>query len=401
MNRSQSLQTRPADAPASARLFLRLLERLQHGHLQLVTPRGTLYMYGDLHQPPSAQLQINDWRACTRILRAGDIGFAEALQLGWLDSPDLTALIRLALRNEAAVQKLVSGGWISRIWYRVRHLLRSNTRKQSKKNIHAHYDIGNDFYRLWLDDTMTYSSALFGGDFSIPLSLAQQCKYQRIIDRLDLKAGDHVLEIGCGWGGFACHAAQQGIRVTGITISEAQLAIARERAARYPGLVHLSLRDYRDLAGQYDAVVSIEMFEAVGERFWPDYFSTVADRLKPGGSAMVQSITIGEQYFERYRSGSDFIQQYIFPGGMLPSRERFAAAAALSRLEVKEQFCFGTDYAETLRRWRDAWEGQQPMLAGQGFDEQFTRIWRLYFAYCEAGFDEGKTDVVQFLLHKP
>jgi cyclopropane-fatty-acyl-phospholipid synthase len=392
----------PPGMPTGAKLFLNLLKSIQHGHLQLVTPEGTRYMFGDLHQPPSATLKIKNWRACARIIRAGDIGFAECIEADWIESPDMTALLRLAIRNQAALQRVVNGGWISTFWYRLRHLLRPNTRHGSRKNIHAHYDIGNAFYSLWLDTSMTYSSALFSGDTTLSLHAAQTAKYQRIVDALGLRAGDHVLEIGCGWGGFAEHAAKLGVRVTGVTISPSQLAIAQQRIQeqQLDNLVHLSLCDYRDLAGEYDAIVSIEMFEAVGERFWANYFSTVFRRLKSGGRAVVQSITIAESDFERYRSSSDFIQQYIFPGGMLPSPERFCNAAARSKLQVADQFAFGHDYAETLRRWHQVWESNYTEIVKQGFDEKFMRIWRLYFAYCEAGFDEGKTDVVQFLLQK-
>jgi len=298
---------------------------------------------------------------------------------------------------------VVNGGFVSTLWYRLRHLLRPNTRSGSRKNIHAHYDIGNEFYRLWLDDSMTYSSAVFDGDMTLSLNLAQARKYQRIIDVMDLTAGDHVLEIGCGWGGFAEHAARQGIRVTGVTISPSQLAFAQQRLAsqNLDQLAQLSLCDYRDLSGTFDAVVSIEMFEAVGQRYWTEYFNNVASRLKPGGRAVVQSITIGEVDFERYSTSTDFIQQYIFPGGMLPSKERFNLGAQQAGLQVDQEFCFGADYAETLRRWHRDWESHAEQIRAQGFDERFMRIWRLYFAYCEAGFDEGKTDVVQFLMHKP
>jgi cyclopropane-fatty-acyl-phospholipid synthase len=385
----------------AGRLFLRFLRRLKNGHLQLITPEGNRYLYGDLHQPPSATLKINDWRACGRILLAGDIGFAEAIAEGWIESPNLTALIRLAIRNQAALQRVVNGGRLTTLWYRLKHLLRPNTRSGSRKNIHAHYDIGNAFYERWLDGSMTYSSAIFDGDLEQSLHSAQLRKYQRIIDKLQLKEGDRVLEIGCGWGGFALHAASLGIHVTGVTISAAQLDIARQRTAHLQHLVQLKLCDYRDLAGEFDAIVSIEMFEAVGERFWPEFFQTVAARLKSGGRALVQSITIAEADFERYRSSTDFIQQYIFPGGMLPSCERFAAQATRQHLEVEQQYRFGFDYAETLRRWRSAWENSYESISAQGFDARFMRIWNLYFTYCEAGFDEGKTDVVQFLLHKP
>ncbi|MET3106821.1 cyclopropane-fatty-acyl-phospholipid synthase [Oxalobacteraceae bacterium GrIS 2.11] len=402
MSQTQSFDGMSASIPTAAKVFLNLLRKLKHGHLQVITPEGTRFMFGDLHQPPSATLKIKNWQACARIIRAGDIGFAECIEADWIESSDLTALLRLALRNEAALQRMVNGGWLSTLWYRLRHVLRPNTRKGSKRNIHAHYDIGNEFYRLWLDKSMTYSSALFGGEHSLSLHDAQARKYQRIIDVLALKAGDHVLEIGCGWGGFAEHAGLLGIQVTGITISPAQLAVAQQRVdeKQLNSLVQLSLCDYRDLTGSFDAIVSIEMFEAVGEQYWPGYFDTVAKRLKDGGRALVQSITINERDFERYRSSTDFIQQYIFPGGMLPSPERFAKQAARSQLQVTGQFAFGPDYAETLRRWYQSWQDNLDTILKQGFDERFLRIWRLYFAYCEAGFDEGKTDVVQFLLQK-
>jgi len=400
MNRT--LSTAIQTAPASARLFLTLLGRISQGHLELITPDHTRMVFGDAHANPGATLEIHDWRACACILRAGDIGLGEAWGAGWIDSPDLVALLRLALRNEAALEPAVFGGVLARCWYRVRHWLRPNTRNGSRRNIHSHYDIGNDFYRLWLDRSWTYSAAIFDGDYGLPLEQAQSRKYQRVINTLGLRAGDRVLEIGCGWGGFAEHAARQGIHVHGLTISPAQLQVAQQRiaAAGLGALAQLELRDYRDINGNYDAVVSIEMFEAVGERYWPQYFDTVQARLKAGGKALVQSITIGERHFPRYRSSTDFIQQYIFPGGMLPSVERFERSAARAGLHSEEHHAFGPDYAETLRRWRSAYHAARAQVTAQGFDAHFMRIWDLYFAYCEAAFDEGRTDVVQFLLHK-
>ncbi len=400
---SHTLSVRQLAAPAGAKIFLSLLARIRHGHLTLVTPDGTRMEFGDVHMSHAATLKVNDWRACPRILRAGDIGFAEAYEAGWIDTPDLTALLRLALRNETVLEPAVFGGALARCWYRLRHLLRPNTRAGSKRNIHAHYDLGNDFYALWLDPSWTYSSALFEGDFGLPLQEAQRRKYQRIIDTLGLQPGDRVLEIGCGWGGFAEQAARQGIHVHGLTISPAQLRYAEQRIASQgmADRVELELRDYRDITGEYDAVVSIEMFEAVGERYWPDYFNAVARRLRPGGKAMVQSITIGERHFERYRSSTDFIQQYIFPGGMLPSVERFMQHAASAGLATQDIHAFGQDYAETLRRWDQQCHAQRHELGALGFNAQFQRIWHLYFAYCEAAFDEGRTNVVQFLLAKP
>ncbi|MBC8982383.1 class I SAM-dependent methyltransferase [Pseudomonas lurida] len=397
-----TMMTQPLVAPAGARIFLKLLGRICRGHLKLITPSGRRMVFGNVQDAEGATLYVHDWRACQRILAAGDIGFAEAYAAGWTDTPDLTALMRLALRNEAALDQMLFGGVLARCWYRLRHWLRPNSRKGSARNIHAHYDIGNDFYQLWLDSTWTYSSAIFDGDFTQPLESAQLRKYQRIIDTLQLSAGDRVLEIGCGWGGFAVHAAQQGIHVHGVTISPSQLELAQQRITAFDlgNLVQLELRDYRDLEGQYDAVVSIEMFEAVGEQYWAGYFDAVSARLAPGGCVLVQSITIGEDFFPRYRNSTDFIQQYIFPGGMLPSVERFERHAERAGLQPQERYAFGRDYAETLRRWDADCRAMRPAIDAQGYDERFMRIWHMYLAYCEAAFDEGRTDVVQFMLKK-
>ena len=253
---------------------------------------------------------------------------------------------------------------------------------------------------MWLDDTWTYSSACFDGDEQRSLADAQAAKYQRIVASLGLRAGMHVLEIGCGWGGFAMYAARQGIRVRALTISEAQYALAVERIAR-AGLsdrVTVELRDYRDIDGQYDAIVSIEMFEAVGETFWPVYFDTLRQHLKAGARALIQSITIAESQFEAYRASSDFIREFIFPGGMLPSAERFVDAAARAGLAAEPVLAFGLDYARTLRAWREAFEDHVDAVRALGFDETFIRTWRLYLAYCEAGFAERRTDVMHFVV---
>ncbi|WP_261521940.1 SAM-dependent methyltransferase [Burkholderia multivorans] len=386
--------------PLSARLFIALLRRIRDGHLTLVTPEGAQHVFGDPHCQPAATLQIRDWRACRAILRAGDIGFAEAYRADRIDTPDLVALLRLAIRNQPVIAKPVTGGRVARVWYALRHRLRMNTRAGSRRNIHAHYDLGNDFYRLWLDDTWTYSSACFDGDPQRSLADAQTAKYQRIVDALGLRAGMRVLEIGCGWGGFAVHAARQGIHVHGVTISHAQYALAQERVAR-DGLsdrVTFDLRDYRDVEGQYDAIVSIEMFEAVGESFWPVYFNTLRQRLKPGARALIQSITIVESQFDAYRASSDFIREFIFPGGMLPSPARFVDAARRARLVAKPVFALGDDYARTLRTWRSSFDAHVDSVRAQRFDETFIRTWRLYLAYCEAGFAERRTDVMHFIV---
>ena len=399
---SKEISKQSKKIPTAGQIFFSMLSSLKFGHLQIITPDHEHVLFGDTHQPPSATLKINDWRACRKIMSAGDIGFAECFEAGWVETPDLTALLRLASRNEGSLDKAIFGSYITSLWYKLKHLLRPNTRKGSKRNIHAHYDIGNAFYELWLDKSWTYSSALFHGDYSIDLKTAQENKYQRIIDVLAIPQGASVLEIGCGWGGFAEYAGSKGIKVHGVTISPSQLSIAEKRiqSSNLGELVHLELCDYRDLTGEYDFIVSIEMFEAVGEQYWPEYFSVLHQRLRPNGKAIVQSITIEEARFERYRSSADFIQQYIFPGGMLPSPERFCTGAQRHKLTVTEQFSFGVDYAETLRRWNHAFEQHRDDIHLQGFGLAFQRIWQMYFAYCEAGFDENRTDVIQFLIEK-
>ena len=349
---------------------------------------------------PSASLVVHDWGMFAAAMRSGDNGFAESFIAGEWETPDLCALLRVFIANRNALEAVIYGRWWGQLAHRLRHWLNRNTRTNSRKNIHAHYDLGNDFYRLWLDSTMTYSSALFEGDLTRSLADAQSAKYARILRALDVQPGQHILEVGCGWGGFAEHAARAGCRVTGITISEAQLEYAQRRiaAAGLQDRVELRLQDYRDLEGQFDHVVSIEMFEAVGERYWPGYFGMLRDRLKPGGRALVQSITIAESKFERYRTGTDFIQQYIFPGGMLPSPQRFGEVAAGQGMSVEDMHHFGLDYAETLRRWHQVFDYASPQVREQGFDERFMRTWRFYLAYCEAGFRARATDVVQAVL---
>ncbi|ALS59738.1 SAM-dependent methyltransferase [Pandoraea norimbergensis] len=386
--------------PLSARLFMGLLQRIRVGHLTLIAPDGTQHVFGDPHLSPGATLQILDWRACRRILHAGDIGFAEAYRAKWVDSPDIIALLRLAIRNQSCVSQTLTGSRLAQLWYQLRQRLRANTRSGSRRNIHAHYDIGNRFYELWLDETWTYSSALFEGDEHRSLAEAQSAKYQHIVDTLKLRPGARVLEIGCGWGGFAVHAARQGIHVHSLTISQAQFEIAQQRIADegLGALADIVLMDYRDVQGQFDAVVSIEMFEAVGESFWPGYFATLKRCLKPGGQALVQSITIDDSAFEAYRASGDFIREFIFPGGMLPSAERFVKAADDAGMKAAVTLSFGLDYARTLNLWRAAFEANLDEVREQGFDDTFIRTWRLYLQYCEAAFMEHRIDVRHFLV---
>lgn len=397
MSLSRTLDMPYTLPPFAGKILLSRLSRLRHGSLRLTTPDGAVHWFGTAGETPDAELHLYDWAACRKLLLAGDIGFAEAYRDGLLDSPDLVALLRLAQRNEAALGSAAGGSLPARAWYWLKHKLHRNSKTGSKRNIHAHYDLGNDFYQLWLDPSWTYSSAWFDGHYDLPLAQAQAAKYQRICDVLGLRPGMRVLEIGCGWGGFAEHAARQGIAVHGVTISSAQLEFAQRRLA-HNALVRLEWCDYRDLYGQYDAIVSIEMFEAVGEAYWQGYFHKVRSLLKPGGKALVQSITIADGRFEQYRAGSDFIQAFIFPGGMLPSRSEFQHQATQAGLDLHERLDFGRDYAETLRRWRLSFENALDAVRKLGFDDAFIRIWRLYLCYCEAGFDEDNIGVSQFLL---
>lgn len=387
--------------PRAMKFFLRLLESLSKGSLILSLPDGSVRHYGGAEQGTSAALSIHDDRFAAAVLRNAEIGLAEAYRDGWCTTPDLTKLLMLAIENEAALNRIFYANPVLNIVYRAAHWLRANTRRGSRRNIAAHYDLSNDFYGQWLDPTMSYSSAMFSGDATADLKFAQEVKYQRIIDRLGISHTHHVLEIGCGWGGFAEYAARHaGAKVTGITISQAQLDYGLDRIQR-AGLtdrVELKFCDYRDVTGEYDRIVSIEMFEAVGERYWADFFAVVTARLKSKGRALVQTITIADELFAQYRLRVDFIQRYIFPGGMLPSPSRFTAEVKRAGLAVLAQHNFGRDYADTLRRWRRQFAQKGTELDALGFDGAFQRLWQFYFCYCEAGFDTARTDVMQIEL---
>ena len=391
-------------APAAARTVLRLLEKLAYGTLELELPDGAVRRFGQGAQPV-ATLRLNNWQIFPAVIRSGDIGFAESYIRGDWNTPDLPGLLRLLIENRERLENVLYGSWWGSFIYRVRHLFNRNSRSGSRRNIHAHYDLGNAFYRLWLDETMNYSSALFNGDLNQPLAHAQWAKIHRALDEVRVQPGQRVLEIGCGWGAVAqAAAAEYGARLAGVTLSTEQLAYGQQRLrdAGLAEITDLRLQDYRDIDdGPFDAIVSIEMFEAVGQAYWPAYFQAVAHNLKPGGRACIQSITIRDDLFERYARSTDFIQQYIFPGGMLPSESTFVQAARAAGLEVEQTFRFGPDYAETLRRWRTPFLANEHAIRQLGFDTRFMRTWDFYLCYCEAAFDTGNINVVQFTLRKP
>jgi cyclopropane-fatty-acyl-phospholipid synthase len=394
-------ETGSTGVPASGRFILGMLSRMKHGALHLELPDGRIVHYGDNSYPVA--LRLHNWTLCDAVLKSGDIGFAETFIDGSWSTDNLSGLIELFTRNRQALESLIYGKWWSNLLYRLRHLFNRNSRSGSRKNIHAHYDIGNDFYRLWLDPSMTYSSALFLNGPADSLQDGQQAKYRRILNQLAVQPGGRILEIGCGWGGFAELAVKEGgARVRGLTLSTEQLQFAQQRLkdAGVSDQAELLLMDYRDSHDQYDAIASIEMFEAVGEAYWPTYFECVARNLKSGGRACIQTIVITDELFERYRTGSDFIQQYIFPGGMLPSPAAFRAQAEKQGLRVVNELAFGPDYARTLREWDDAFKKQSSQVRALGFDDQFMRTWEFYLAYCEAGFRADNIDVMQFTLEK-
>ena len=395
--------------PAQARWVTKLLARAEHGALIVQFPDGQRACFGSGH--PTADVQLANWNVFGAALKSGDIGFAETFAEGDWSSSDPARVLTFFIRNRAAVERVIYGSFWGSLAYRVKHLLNRNSKPQAKKNIVAHYDLGNAFYALWLDPTMTYSSALFaqsaveGQAVHAPaaaaeLESAQRAKYARVLDELRLERGARVLEIGCGWGGFAETAARAGVQPTGLTLSPSQMEYAQQRLRRQKLSATLKLQDYRDERATYDGIASIEMFEAVGEQYWPAYFETVSRCLKSGGRACIQTITIDDALFDRYRSGTDFIQQYIFPGGMLPSPAAFRRHAEKAGLQVVEQFRFGRHYARTLATWRASFMSQLAAVRALGFDDRFIRIWQFYLAYCEAAFAEGNTDVVHFTLQK-
>ena len=380
------------------------LQHIRYGRLTIVMPNGSTHVFGTNEDTPdTALINVHDTVVFRRLIRSGNTGLAEAYMDGQWSTPDLGVLLKVLNQNMILYRQHLEKLAFMKYFGRLIHKLRPNSRRGAQRNIHAHYDLGNEFYRLWLDPSMTYSSALFDGR-GRNLEDAQENKYKALATQIGLGPEHHVLEIGCGWGGFAEYAARHiGCRVTGITISHEQLAFGQQRihAAGLAHKVDLKYCDYRDVAQQYDRVVSIEMFEAVGEKYWPVFFDKLQSSLKPGGQAGLQIITIEDDRFDSYRKNTDFIQQYIFPGGMLPSPSKIKEAVKAANLQFCGQHNFASDYAETLARWRKQFLDVWPDIQAIGFDTRFRNMWEYYLAYCEAGFSTGSIDVSHFTLNRP
>ncbi len=389
--------------PFHARAVLKAAGNLARGQLTVTLPNGETLIFTGAAAGKEAEITIIDYHFAWSIILNGHLGAAESFLRGDWESPDVERVLELFAENREVFTSVMNGLSFQRLTERIAHGFRKNNRAGSKKNIHFHYDLGNSFYKRWLDPTMTYSSARFDSPHQ-DLSAAQMNKYRSLAHNMDLKPDSNLLEIGCGWGGFAEYAASEiGCKVTALTISNEQLAFARERIAS-KGLsdrVEVRFQDYRDVTEKFDRIASIEMFEAVGEQYWPAYFSKVRDCLTPGGLAGLQIITIDDRSFESYRKGVDFIQRYVFPGGMLPSPSALKRQVSQAGLSWKANVEFGLDYAETLARWRDRFQSAWPEIREMGFDERFRRLWDFYLAYCEAGFRTGNVDVTQLTLSRP
>ncbi len=377
--------------------FLKSLENIRHGSFEVISPEGKKYLFEGNMPGPKANMKINSYDVITNLATKGDIGFAEDYRDGKWDSENLPALIYVALKNEDALNSYIYGTSFYRVVAQFVNFFKRNNLKGSKRNIQAHYDLGNDFYSLWLDQTMTYSSAIFSND-NEPLAKAQHNKYDRILGLLGDNSGD-ILEIGCGWGGFAERAiTTKDHRITGITLSNEQHEFANNRLKDLKGNSNIVIEDYRRQEGKFDNIVSIEMFEAVGEKYWSTYFNKIASALNQKGKAVVQTITIADEYFESYRKGGDMIRNFIFPGGMLPSAERFEYEAKKAGLKITDKFHFGKDYARTLDNWLQTFNSKIAEVKALGFDDKFIRIWKLYLASCIASFSVERTDVMQVEL---
>ena len=373
------------------------------GRLDIRLPDGRVFRAEGQRPGPVAVLDIHDPEVFARLVREGYLGFCEAYLDGDWSTPDLQAFMDLLNDDNDGIYNGYPGQRVAQVYERIRFWFKRNSKTQARRNISYHYDLGNEFYSLWLDETMTYSSAIFQtGQNS--LEQAQIAKYASMVDQMGVKPGDHVLEIGCGWGGFAEYAAKErGLRVTGLTISAEQLKYAQDRMAR-AGLsdrVTLKLQDYRDERGTYDGIASIEMFEAGGERYWPVFFNSLRERLNPGALATLQIITVEDKRWESYRTDVDFIQKYIFPGGMLPSPTALRAEIERAGLSVARSIEFGESYSQTLRRWHQAFNDKWDEIAKMGFDERFRRMWNFYLTSCAGAFKGGSCDVTQITIARP
>jgi len=380
-----------------------MLQGIEYGRIDLVLADGRTFRVEGLKPGPAIVLNVHHPDLFARLIREGELGFSDAYLDEWWSTPDLQAFMDLMHMGDNIVYDDFPGMGLVRAYERMRAWLQSNTRAQARKNISYHYDLGNEFYRLWLDDTMTYSSGLFKtGQES--LEAAQIAKYASIVDQMDVRAGDHILEIGCGWGGFAEYAARErGLQVTGLTISKEQLNFAQQRIEK-AGLsdqVSLRMQDYRDETGTYDGIASIEMFEAVGQKYWPVYFDTIRERLKPGCLATLQVITVGDHRWEAYQHSVDFIRKYIFPGGMLPSPGALRAEVEKAGLSVARSIEFGASYNQTLRRWHEVFNARWDDVAALGFDDRFRRMWNYYLTSCAGAFDNATVDVTQITVSRP
>ena len=380
-----------------------LVGKLNSGRVDFILPDGRRFRAEGSKPGPVAEVTINNPDVFARLVREGDLGFCDAYLDGWWTTPDLQAFMDFIHADNDDMYDGFPGMALVRAWEKARFWFQSNTKRQALKNISYHYDLGNDFYSLWLDDTMTYSSALFTTSQE-SLEKAQIAKYASMVDQMGVKPGDHVLEIGCGWGGFAEYAAKErGLKVTGLTISKEQLEYAQNRI-KNKGLsdkVNFKLQDYRDETGVYDGVASIEMFEAVGEKYWPVYFDKIKQCLKPGKQATLQIITIQDARWEVYRKSVDFIQKYIFPGGMLPSPSVLRKEVHRAGLSVQHSIEFGKSYSQTLRRWFEVFNHKWDNISAMGFDDRFRRMWNFYLTSCAATFESGNCDVTQITLQKP
>jgi cyclopropane-fatty-acyl-phospholipid synthase len=381
-------------------MFFQVLKRAKYGTIELLSPEGEVRLFGE--GEPLIRVELKNWNVVDLLFKKGDLGLAEAIISGNLVIDNHVHFVEWACRNEEVLGNALHGTWYGNLFAMLRRFLHRNHRKQAQKNIMAHYDLGNEFYKLWLDPSMSYSSALFTkSDQSI--YEAQLAKYDRIIDRLNIKSSDHVLEIGCGWGGFFTRAVERtGCQVTAVMNSPQQARYNEQRIAsqNMGQQVHLRQQDYRDIEGKFDKVVSIEMIEAVGQEYWGSFFNKVNASLKVKGEALIQSITIKEEFFESYSKGTDFIQQHIFPGGMLLTNQVFQEFGQKNSLQLSEVFQFGQNYADTLKIWRDTFNSARRHVDQMGFDEQFVRLWNFYLSYCEGAFRAGRINVGQYLFER-